>query len=371
MAIRKSLMLLVAAASAQVAFANNIHVCASCAHRTIQSAVNDAVTNDLITIAAGRYDENITIEGKGLKLQGSTVPGKPTEVAAAGRGPVFTLGTGVAGATPESIVINNLTITGGNHTGGTGAGGGVQVRAGAYLTMDSSVITQNVATKGGGVAVDSPGSPPSTITRSQIAGNSAGLGNFGGPGGGVFVGAGSTAFINSCIITGNTSTDGGGVFADVNTSLYVAESTISNNVSQPPAIRQGPTAGGGGGLELAGSFSVRNSNVSSNLALGPTGGGAMYISMNAGTVHQIDSTIIARNDLRTSPNAFGQGIGAGVVANNTDPVQQTLTLTSDYIVENQEFGGLWIEGVALSSSNTTVKDNIGGQICSSAEGTCT
>jgi len=370
MAIRKGLVLLAAVVSAQGAFANNIHVCPTCAHRTIQSAVNDAAAGDLISIAAGRYEENITIEGKGLTLQGSTVPGRPTEVAAAGRGPVFTLGTGVAGATPESIVINSLTITGGNHTGGTGAGGGVQVRSGAYLTMDSSVITQNVATKGGGVAIDAPGSPPSTITRSQIIANSAGLGNFGGPGGGVLVGRGSTAFINSCIITGNTSTDGGGIFADVNTSLYVAESTISNNISRAAVDPQGST-GGGGGLEVAGSFSVQNSNVSSNLALGPTGGGGMYISMNAGTVHQIGGSIIARNDLRTSPSEFGEGIGAGVVANNTDPVQQILTLTSDYIVENQEFGGLWIQGVALSSGNTTVQDNIGGQICSSADGTCT
>jgi hypothetical protein len=333
--------------------------------------VNDAVFNDVITIAAGRYSENVTIEGKGLTLQGSNVPGKPTEVAAAGRGPVFTLGTGSAGATPELIVINNLTITGGNHTGGTGAGGGVQVRAGAYLTMDSSIIAQNVAVKGAGISVDSPGSQPSTITRSQIIGNTAGLGNFGGPGGGVLVAPGSAVFINSCVITGNTSTDGGGIFADVNTSLYVAESNISNNISQPPVIAQGLTSGGGGGLELAGSFSIRNSNVSSNLALGPTGGGGMYISMNAGTVHEIANTIVARNDLRTTPNSSSQGIGAGVVANNTDPVQQILTLTSDYIVENQLYGGLWIEGVALSASNTTVKDNIGGQICSSADGICT
>ena len=73
---------------------------------------------------------------------------------------------------------------------------------------------------------------------------------------------------------------------------------------------------------------------------------------------------------KTSTPAFGAGIGVGVVVNNTDPVQQTLTLNSDYIVENLEFGGLWIEGVALSSANTTVKDNIGGQICPSADGTC-
>jgi hypothetical protein len=59
------------------------------------------------------------------------------------------------------------------------------------------------------------------------------------------------------------------------------------------------------------------------------------------------------------------------VANNTDPVQQTLILNSVYIVENQQYGGLWLEGVALSSDNTTVKDNIGGQICTTVDGVCT
>ena len=97
----------------------------------------------------------------------------------------------------------------------------------------------------------------------------------------------------------------------------------------------------------------------------------MYISMNAADDHRIEGTIISRNDLKTSANPDAEGIGAGVVANNTDPVQQTLILNSVYIVENQQYGGLWLEGVALSSDNTAVKDNIGGQICTTVDGVCT
>ena len=373
MAIRMSLVLLAAAAgTAQVAAANNIHVCPTCAHKTIQSAVNDAVTNDLITIAAGRYVENITIEGKALTLQGSAVFGQPTEVIAAGRGPVFTLGEGVAGSPAQLIEMHNLTIAGGNHTGGTGAGGGLQVRGGAYIDLNDSVITQNYATKGGGIAIDSPGHS-STVTRCQIFNNQAtgGATTGGGPGGGVFVGSGSILFINLTTITGNTATDGGGVFGDIGSALRITTADITGNTSNPYSSPFGPTGGGGGGLELAGTFGIRNSFVSRNLALGPTGGGGMYISMNAADDHTIEGTIISRNDLKTSANPDAEGIGAGVVANNTDPVQQTLILNSVYIVENQQFGGLWLEGVALSSDNTTVKDNIGGQICTTVDGVCT
>jgi hypothetical protein len=59
--------------------------------------------------------------------------------------------------------------------------------------------------------------------------------------------AGSSATIQTSVITGNTSTDGGGVFADVNTQLTVTDSNISNNVSRPFSTPFGPTGGGGGG----------------------------------------------------------------------------------------------------------------------------
>src|SRR5947208_6950484 len=92
---------------ANVASANTIHVCATCAHTSIQAAVNDALSGDSIAIAAGRYVENVTIQGKSLTLNGA--PTGSTTVAGTGRGPVFTLGSGTAGDTPQLITLRWLT----------------------------------------------------------------------------------------------------------------------------------------------------------------------------------------------------------------------------------------------------------------------
>src|SRR5256885_1633039 len=137
---------LCAASYASGAAANTIHVCSTCAHTLIQAAVNDAASGDVIEIAAGRYVENVTIAGKALALTGQSAGS--TFVYAAGRGPVFTLGSGLPADPALLITIRGVTISHGNHTGGTGVGGGVQVRAGAYLHLEKSTVTENTATLG-------------------------------------------------------------------------------------------------------------------------------------------------------------------------------------------------------------------------------
>jgi len=373
MELRMPLMLLAAAGVTHAGTAPitppTISVCSTCLHKTIQSAVNDAASGDLISIAPGRYTENVTIVGKSLTLASDETIGEVVEVYAAGRGPVFTLGSGIAGDTPQEIDIIGLTVSGGNHAGGTGEGGGIQVRAGAYLKLGNCLVTQNIADRGAGVSINSPGAPPSLIMISQITKNWAN-GPTTGDGGGVFVAPGSAVIINGSVIANNSSAEGGGVFADVNSQLTVNESNISNNeasfllTAQKTVIK-----GGGGGIAAAGAFDITGSTINSNRADGPEGGGGLHLVLHSGANHVISNTMVARNDLLHDIDP-GQGVGAGVVVNNADPVQQTITLNSDYIVENLNSGGLWLEGATLSSSNTTIKDNVGGQICSPGGG-CT
>jgi hypothetical protein len=373
MEFRMQLMLLAAAGVTSIAMARvsppTINVCSTCSHKTIQSAVNDAASGDLISIAPGRYNENVTIVGKSLTLAGDEVIGSVVEVYAAGRGPVFTLGSGVAGDAPQQIQIIGLTISGGNHAGGTGEGGGVQVRAGAYLMLGNCQVTQNIADRGAGVSINSPGAPASVIMISQITQNWAN-GPTNSAGGGVLVAPGSAVIINASIITNNTSSEGGGVFADVNSQLTVNDSNISNNTANFTLTPQKTVInGGGGGIAAAGMFNISGSTINSNMAEGPEGGGGLHLVLHSGASHVISNSMVARNDLLHDVDP-GLGVGAGVVVNNAEPVQQTITLSSDYIVENLDSGGLWLQGVKLASSNTTVKDNVGGQICSSAAG-CT
>jgi hypothetical protein len=331
----------------QAEAANTIHVCATCAHTSIQSAVNDAISGDTVNIAAGRYVENVTIAGKQLTLIGESAGS--TLVYAAARGPVFTLGSGVAGAPAALIAISGLTITHGNHTGGTGVGGGVQVRAGAYLHLENSTVTENFATAGGGIGIDSPGSPATTITGCLIDGNNASDVRPGGSGGGIAVTTGSNASIQDSKITRNSARNGGGVFASEGSVLSVTGSTLSDNIANPVSGGPfGPQGGGGGGMETHGTVAIDSSFVFDNFANGEDGGGGVALYSDANVNTTVSNTIIARNS---------GGDGGGIEASSAG----TLSLVNTYVVQND---GLGVGGnVLLSQTGSTIKDNTGGSIC--------
>jgi hypothetical protein len=370
MNIWKSLIVIAVLALCQTVAANTIHVCPTCSHTIIQAAVNDALSGDTVMIAAGSFAENVTIEGKKLTLQGA-VGGTSglTEVHAVGAHPVFTLGSGVAGATPELIEIHNLVISGGNHTGGTGVGGGVQVRAGAYLHLYDSAVTQNVAPRGAGIGVDSPGAPQTLISGCQIDHNNAN-GKYQG-GGGISIGTGSAVSIQGSTVTQNVSFDGGGALSDTGSQLTITDSIFSGNTSLVFGTKVGPTGGGGGGLYTNGSLSISGGTFVNNIADGEgQGGGGLTIFLAPGDTHVIANTIIAHNGLTTDEL---EGLGGGIAAFGGAPQSNSvLTLNSVYVVENTAApnggGGIFTDGVTLALANTTVKDNVGGQICDNNTG---
>jgi hypothetical protein len=372
MNIRMSFALLAGIGLGHSAVANTIHVCPTCAHTSIQAAVNDAVSGDLVSIAAGRYTENIIIEGKQLTLQGATGgTSGVTEVFAAGQGPVFALGSGIAGTTPELIEMHNLVIAQGNHFGGTGVGGGVQVRAGAYLHLYDSTVTQNLALNGGGIGVNSPGAPPTLISGCLIDDNQSGLlepngfvGHSGGNGGGVDVVAGSGLSIQASTITHNASFEGGGVYSDAGTQLRITDSIISSNTAEGVGGHLGPAGGEGGGLNASGSLTITGSSFVSNLADPVNGdGGGLTVNLNPGDAHVISNTIIAQNGFINDLGVKGTGGGIAAFGSGISPPFPVLTLNSVYVVENSappsQVGGISADDVTLSLSNTTVKDNTG------------
>jgi hypothetical protein len=370
MKIQTKVLFILAAVTSEAATANTIHVCSTCAHTAIQTAVNDAVSGDTISIDAGRYSENITIAAKQLILQGAAGgTGGVSEVYGASRGPVFTLGSGVTGDTPHLIEIHNLVISHGNHISGTGQGGGVQVRAGAYLHLYDSTVTQNNALSGAGVSVNTPGAPVTLISGCIIDSNqtpsSVRSHNYDGGGVGVF--GGSSVSIQASTIIRNLTNDGGGLFADVGTQLTVDGSTFSENAAQPSGGPFGPGGGGGGGLESYGSFTISNSSFVDNLGAGPNGGGGLFFVMTAGDTHVISNTIVARNNnVAGSSSGTIEGPGGGIAAIGQDIANPaSLTLNSSFIVQNLAEGGIWYDrtSTSVSLNNTVVLGNSGGQIC--------
>ena len=371
-AARAGFVLLGSTSLSQVADATNINVCSTCVHSTIQSAVNAATSGDVINIAAGRYDENVLIANKRLTLNGASGGlNGVSELYAAARGPALVLGTGVAGATPTLIEIHGLTISHGSHLSGTGIGGGVQVRAGAYLHLFDSTISQNVANEGGGIGVDTPNAPQTTLTRCVITRNSAlsnaSAGQLLTSGGGVAAVNGSVAIVQSTISHNQTTGQwgGGGIVSGLggNATLTLTNSTVSDNTATTFIDSSGVSGGWGGGLYLAGDFTISGSTISNNLATGETAqGGGLMIGIYDGGTHVVEHTTVSHNSFTGNDPNF-QGAGGGILAfiGAFSAPTGTLTLTNVYVVDNLAGAGVAVgEGVALKLTGTIIKGNVGG-----------
>jgi hypothetical protein len=360
-----SIMLTISMLIPRVGLTSDLFVCHNtCAYRTIQDAVNAGVSGDVIHIAPGQYVENVTIAGKALKLIGAAGgTGGVTEVYAAGRGPVFTLGSGVDDSY-HLIEIDHLTISHGDHESGTGVGGGVQVRRGAYLHLSNSILTQNTAWFGGGLGVNTPGGPATTVKNCLIDDDAAVLKGVStgdsGWGGGVVVIGNSKAAIQLSSIVRNHALDGGGVYTDAGSQVTVDLSTISENGASQVHQHLGFIGGTGGGLRVNSDVVVSNSTISDNSATGPESpsGGGLFVLV-AGDRQTIVRTVIDHNTADGGPGSGGDGGGvfsAGV--NRT----ARLALDHVYVVENQASqggaGGI-SNSATLVLTDTTIKDNSG------------
>jgi hypothetical protein len=171
--------------------------------KTIQHAVNQSGSGDLIELAPGTYTENVDVKNsvtiQGDFINSSTVNGNNTS-------PVFKIEQLDTNTAPLTATLSSLTITNGRAS--TLEGGGI-LNLGT-LTVVQSTINGNTGDLGG-----APGSGGGiynqntlTVINSTISGNSATLG-----GGGLFNQEGATATLVNATINGNTAgpSVGGGV----------------------------------------------------------------------------------------------------------------------------------------------------------------
>jgi hypothetical protein len=112
--------------------------------QTIQGAINAAIHGDGIIVSPGAYRENINVLGKNICLR-STNSASPSVVAATiidgnQTGSVVTF----AGSEQSSCILSGFTIT----RGRADSGGGIRGNR-SHATVQSNVISSNVATAGG------------------------------------------------------------------------------------------------------------------------------------------------------------------------------------------------------------------------------
>ena len=154
---------------------------------SIQAAVNASSLNDLITVAAGTYIENVTVPHS-LIIEGAGHTSDPTAssvVESASNGPVFEISGG-------TVTLHNFYIT----TGINGKTAGVQVDAGAGVTISHVAINDPAV----GLTVAAGAS--ATVDDSTISNNLTGI-----------ISSGTLTVDDGSVISSNTTTgvelDGG------------------------------------------------------------------------------------------------------------------------------------------------------------------
>jgi CSLREA domain-containing protein len=189
-------------------------IAGQCTLRAAVQAAN-ATSDAVIIVPAGIY----TLDGGSGADTGDLQITKPVTIIGAERigGAAATVVVGfnnrVFDIASPGVTIRGVVVTGGS-AGVLGLGGGIRVRLGAGLTLETSTVRDNRALTGGGVF----NLGQLTVDRSTISTNQADLN-----GGGLY--NGGTATIRNSTISGNSAISGGGLIS-ISTTTVIA-STIA------------------------------------------------------------------------------------------------------------------------------------------------
>jgi outer membrane protein assembly factor BamB len=246
---------------------------------TIQSAVDAAITGDIVIINPGTYtgdgNRNISISGKTITVR-SVDPGNPDIVAAT----IIDCSNMARAFTFDSnSTLNGLTIIDGNSS----LGGAINVTSLGSPVIRNCVITGNSASSRGG-AISSAGSP--SIINCTISNNRSDS-----TGGGFYFASQTSdpvTIIDCNIINNFAGSEGGGIYNYTNypALLYIINCKIANNQA---------VSGGG----ISGSAKIGKSVIAGNIA--SSKGGGIYVS--ASTI-DINNSFIVGN--------FAQANGGGL-----------------------------------------------------------
>lgn len=201
----------------------------STGYLTIEDGINAAGAGAEVWVAAGQYNERITLKS-GVALYGGflgtesvgdqrNVNANPTIIDAQAAGVVVTVQAGAdASARLDGFVVRN---------GKADLGGGIRC-SGSSPTITNNVISGNVSDGyGGGIACDNGSSP--AIVNNLITNNTAA--NLYGDGAGICCNTNSNPLIYGNTIRGNIATQNGGGIAVWNSSPTIANNIIIDNLS--------------------------------------------------------------------------------------------------------------------------------------------
>ena len=315
-------------------------------YSSIGAAISKAKSGDTILVAAGTYNENITISNKTLTLNGGAL-GASSSAYAGGKGGNFSsinpyanitriTGTGANKPTVSLLSCGKSKVDGFTISGGRGKkSSGVAYGGGVYCSDGSPTISRNVIEK----------NDMGQIGKSM--------------GGGIYLMDVTNAMVISNMIRNNKAYGGAGI------GCYDTTATIRGNT-----IRDNIAVGDhGGGMHMAG----KNLQVTDNLIVNNEVGRNLSYSWGGGLlVHSKGSYVhLARNIVTQN---YAAEIGSGEFID--DGAQALIENELIYANECTSAGGagLYVDGADWYSSGpvgstvTIINSTVAGHKCSGTQG---
>jgi len=232
---------------------------------TIQAALDESSSGDVICVAPGTYYENLLFGGVDVQLLG--VGGATaTVIDGQASGSVVTLDSGEG----LDTLVAGFTLTGGN----ADQGGGLRIEQSSPTLRDLIVIANEATENGGGIYLSESAAE---VTDTLVDANTAG-----GGGGGIYATDTSVPTFEYLWVSGNQAEAGGGMRLVSDVDAVVANAVVEANVSSEK----------GGGISLhASSIVMTQARIAGNDA-GAAGGGLRLRSNSEGTLTNV---IVAGN----------------------------------------------------------------------------
>ncbi len=309
----------------------------------IQDALSSTPAGTTICVAAGSYFENLDFGSGDRHLAGLAGP-RRTHIDAQGVGEVVS----IAGGQTAATVLEGFTITRGHDFDGAG----VDVY-GASPTLRNLIVTDNVSTSTGAIAIEGPGSP--TLSNISITDNS------GSTGAGLTAIGATLTLVDIEIRENSSNTYGGGMVLDsCNAQLTRVQVTTNQAVSTGGGalfnestvvatdleLSHNVTAADGGGLQMSdSSLTVSGLSLVGNAAAMMGGGASLFTSDLVA-----ERSVVAQN---SAEDAGGLGL-----------IMAHAEMTNGFIVGNSatlDVGGVVIWGASPVFDNVTITGNDAGR----------
>jgi predicted outer membrane repeat protein len=314
---------------------------AACTHSSILLAVAAAGANgpapDEVRIAQNHTNtgvivpivsQNVTIRGGFATCAATTTSGLTiVQGSTAGTNGIFTT-SGVA-AEPYGVLLRSLTLRDGGNLAGR-RGGALRIEGSFSVIVESSLIINNRAGRGGGIYLDgTDGASLSLTSGTEISGNTAGV-----SGGGIYCTHDGFISMGRTFVTENAAQDGGSDPGESGNgggvALFDGCRMLQTASTAPPiGIHFNTAARHGGGYYLRGAdlfvrgTALASANVTANVA-GDTGGGiGVFDDISGGIPSTVRSDVVLENSW-IEGNRAPRGGGIGLVVGGTVDMRRTL-----------------------------------------------